>query len=73
MIRRTENGLRYVIFFDEDETLSTFQRLSLEGKPLELVFHTEMLEGQPKFSVLLRNEDEAVKLSKIKRQYFRVP
>jgi hypothetical protein len=72
VIRRTENGLRYKIFFDEEETLSTFQRLSLGGKPLELVFHTEMLEGQPKFSVLLRNDDEAVKLSKIKRHYFRV-
>ena len=31
------------------------------------------LDGQPKFSVLLRNEDTAVKLSTIKRQYFKVP
>lgn len=72
VIRRTENGLRYKIFFDEEETLSTFQRLALHGKPLELVFHTEIVDGNPKFSVLVRNEDESVKLSKIKRQYFRV-
>jgi hypothetical protein len=72
MRKGREPGMMYEIDLEEEETLETFRKLSAEGKDLKLVFHTELVDGKPKFTLLVRNESRAVRLTKIKRHYFRV-
>jgi hypothetical protein len=57
-------GRVYELTFDEEETLSTFKRLSERGQPLELVFSTEQVAGGGIFRILVRNRDESVPLKK---------
>lgn len=60
-------GHVYELTFDEVETRDGFERLARAGKPIELVFSNHALG----FSVLLRNEDEALTLSKLKTEIYR--
>jgi hypothetical protein len=57
-------GRVYELTLDEDETLSTFERLAERGQPLELVFSTEQVAGGGIFRILVRSRDESVPLKK---------
>jgi hypothetical protein len=62
---------RYEVYFDEDEVMTVFQRLALTGRPLELVFRTELQDSKSRFTICVRNEREVIKLARFKREFFR--
>lgn len=65
-------GRMYEVMFDPEETLATFHRLSRDGKPFELVARTQVVEGQGVFSVVVRNQDQSVALTKATHGIYRV-
>ncbi|MDB4987649.1 MAG: hypothetical protein JWN04_2827, partial [Myxococcaceae bacterium] len=61
---------RVELTFDEEETLSSFERLSAGGQPVELVFRRQLENGTAMFGVYLRNASETVEMNQIKMEFY---
>jgi hypothetical protein len=61
----------YEITFEEQETISAFERLGTDGQPLELAFVTIEDGIRSTFDIVLRNKEEAVTLRKVQREFRR--
>jgi hypothetical protein len=66
------SGTKYSLTFNEEETLAAFQKLGADGKPIELAFHTELVDGKSRFSIRARNADEEIRLRRVDVEFFGV-
>ena len=60
----TGNPKSVELFFNEAEILDAFQKLGSNNQPLQLEMRNEVIDGQNRFSVWLRNDKESIQLKR---------
>lgn len=60
----TGNPKSVKLFFNEAEILDAFKKLGANNQPLQLEMRNEVIDGQNRFTVWLRNDKESIQLKR---------